>query len=107
VHSSNNISTNVYGYNETKTIFPLHISEIPFDTTQIDLLCVTNESTTHYCLITNFSRLVSSQTTKHEHAHYYCKRCLSQFNTEGKLLEHINYCKNFEAVRTIMANHEI
>jgi len=102
--SNNKININVNAYDESNLVCPLHISEMPIDTTQIDLLYLSNKTTPHYCLIKNFSRLVRCQTTEHEHKYYYCKRCLSQFNTEGKLLEHLVYCKKFEASRTIMLN---
>lgn len=69
---------------------------------QIYLFYVTNETTAHYFQTRHFSRLVTSQSTKYEHKYYYSKRCLSHFDTEGKLLENIDYCKNIEAVRTMM-----
>eukprot|EP00732_Lithocolla_globosa_P001284 Lithocolla_globosa_v1_NODE_613_length_3597_cov_230.357506.p2 type:complete len:315 gc:universal NODE_613_length_3597_cov_230.357506:782-1726(+) len=47
----------------------------------------------HYILIKNLSRLISSQTSKHKGKTYYCKMCLSQFQKEDNLTNHIEVCK--------------
>ena len=65
----------------------------------IDLLFITNEEKQHYCWIKNFSKLVRSQVTKHEHKAYFCKRCLNHFSTPEKLNEHIEVCKEKSACK--------
>ena len=42
----------------------------------IDLLLISNEVTSHYCLIKDFSRLMTSSKSKHEHKKYCCRNCL-------------------------------
>lgn len=42
----------------------------------------------HYCWIKNFSRLVSSQVSLHEHRKYFCDGCLMYFSSEKSLLQH-------------------
>ena len=39
----------------------------------------------HYVLIKNFSRLISSQINKHEHEIFFCNRCLQPCSSEEVL----------------------
>ena len=65
----------------------------------IDLLLISNELTSHYCLIKNFSRLMASSTSKHEHKKYYCRNCMRGYNSEEALSKHWPYCKEHSCVR--------
>ena len=65
----------------------------------IDLLLISNEVTSHYCLIKNFSRLMASSTSKHEHKKYYCRNCMRGYNSEEALSKHWPYCKEHSCVR--------
>ena len=47
----------------------------------------------------NFSRLVSTQVSKHNGAAYFCKRCLNKFTTPEKLEEHIEICREDSAYK--------
>lgn len=49
---------------------------------------------THYCWIKNFSRLVSSQLSKHNGKKYICDRCLNYFDRMEKLTKHRENCIN-------------
>ncbi|GFT65521.1 uncharacterized protein TNCV_649231 [Trichonephila clavipes] len=56
----------------------------------------------HYCFIKSLSRLVSKQLSKHQHKTFICKRCLSAFQTEYKLLQHNEMCIHKSPVRVVM-----
>ena len=67
----NNISISVYGYEKPKKnsdgvvteegfIYPLQVVR-EVKEKHVNLLMISNENTSHYCLISNFSRLVRSQ----------------------------------------------
>ena len=66
---------------------------------KIDLLLISNEVNSHYCLIKNFSRLASSQTSAHHHKTYYCRNCLQGYNSEEALSKHSTYCNEHSCVR--------
>ena len=63
----------------------------------VDLLLITNDTTQHYCLITHFSRLLSSQTGRNKL--YCCRRCLTGFRAIKSLDKHTEYCQEQDAVR--------
>jgi hypothetical protein len=101
----NNISVNVYG-TELKfdKIKDRWFSEIigPFYLTSqqrklhVNLLLIVDDEkmVSHYCLIRNLSRLVSSQFSKNAHAKFICNGCLLFFSTEKRLLEHCKHACN-------------
>ena len=90
------IKVNVFEYEKS-----VHILRVDKTDPQnaIDLLLITNEENQHYCWIKNFSRLVSSQVSKHDHKSYFWKRCLNKFPTPEKLNEHIEICKKNSACK--------
>ena len=65
----------------------------------IDLLLISNEMNNHYCLIKDFSRLMNSSKSKHEHKKYYCRNCMRGYNSEEALSKHWPYCKEHSYVR--------
>lgn len=88
----NNISINVYSYNEDFQIFCILIADVILET-HIDLLYVPiGENIGHYCWIRNISRLISGQLTTHQHKVHICKRCLTGFQSEEKLAKHTSLC---------------
>jgi len=91
-----NISINVFGY-ETE-VRPLKISNKERDN-PINMLLISDGEKQHYCLIKNMSRLLASQTSKHEHERHYCLRCLNGFPSDEKLKEHKESCSLREAVK--------
>ena len=92
----NSVAVNVFGY-ENK-VYPLRRSEETHDK-YVDLLLISDGTKQHYCWIKDFSRLLSSQTSKHNGKKFYCRNCLNPFNTEKALQDHLEYCSNKEAVR--------
>ncbi|GFU00864.1 c2H2-type domain-containing protein, partial [Nephila pilipes] len=92
---------NIYSFEEDLKIFPLLISDIVCEK-HIDLLYIKNNDLGHYCFIKSLSRLVSKQLSKHQHKTYICKRCLSAFQTEYKLLQHNEMCGNKSPARVVM-----
>lgn len=82
------ISVNVFGFE--KEFFPLRIARLERET-HINLLYMSDENTSHYCLITNLSRLFS-KSTKHKGKAFYCNLCLHRFSKQSLLEEHIQLC---------------
>ncbi|GFX34205.1 DNA_pol_B_2 domain-containing protein [Trichonephila clavipes] len=68
----------------------------------IDLLYVRNGEFGHYCFIKSLSRLASKQLSKHQHKTFICKRCLSSFQTEYKLLQHNGMSIDKSPARVVM-----
>ena len=105
---------NVFGY-QTKDndihvrkeyVYQQKISNQPpcdGDTIQhvVNLLLISNDEGTiqHYCCITDLSRLVSLQKSKHEHKLNICPRCLNGFTSVECLNKHTEYCKTNDVVQ--------
>ncbi|XP_050519039.1 uncharacterized protein LOC126893133 [Diabrotica virgifera virgifera] len=93
----NNISVNVYGLESNfvnnkrqyEIVGPLHFTSNRH-ATHVNLLLITNDKQSHYCLILDMSRLVRSQKTKDRHKVYLCDGCLQFFVCEEKLDNHQN-----------------
>ena len=86
------ISVNVFGWNGS--VFPLRIGEEK--EFHVDLLLLTGEFKTHYCLVKNFSRLITSQVARNERERFFCKRCLNLFISEESLKNHKAICGKFK-----------
>ena len=99
---NSNISIHVFGYNENDEIYPLRISENIDRPHNIDLLYISEEKKTHYCLIKDFNKLVSTQVSKHNGRVYTCRRCLNPFPEEESLKAHMKYCNTNECILTKM-----
>ncbi len=103
----NNVSVSVYGYNhEEETVFPLRISGKVVNedakARHVDLLMLQNGEESHYVLIKNFSRLVSSQVSKYKNARHFCRFCLHGFTKKELLDRHIDDCSKHEPQRTVL-----
>ena len=61
---------------------------------------ITNRRT-HYCWIKDMSRLLSEQTSNHEHKVHFCLRCLNPFWCEETLRKHHEHCKTKESVKVV------
>ena len=70
------VSTNLFGY-EGKELFPVCIADQKKEE-HVNLLLISNNDTTHCCLIRNLSRLLAS-LTKHDGKRFYCDHCLHGF----------------------------
>ena len=84
------ISINVFAY-EQETIVPLRITERTQREHHVNLLWLTYEGKSHYCLIKDFNRFLS-RTNKHSSQVYFCPYCLHGFYRETSLQEHKIYC---------------
>lgn len=80
-------SVNVYGLrrqNDKKHIvYPLKVVREEKENHH-DLLLLKNENKSHYTYISNFSRLVRAQLTKHKGHLLICKNCFSYFDDQPK-----------------------
>ena len=56
----------------------------------------------HYCVIKDMSRLVSSQVSKKKAKKYVCDYCLNSFGAEDLLGKHVEYCSKHDAVNVTM-----
>ena len=92
------ISVSVFGF-EDKKFHPLKKLKYFDRKYHIDLLLISNETTNHYCLINNFSRLIASSTSKNEHKKYFCRNCLQGYYSKEALAKHWNYCKEHSFAR--------
>ena len=80
---------------------PIPLNQIKNDGRKhhIDLLLVSDQVTSHYCLIKNFSRLMNSSKSKDEHKKYYCRNCMLGYRSKEALSKHWPYCKEHGCVR--------
>ena len=99
---NSNISITVFGYNEKGIVYPLRISEHSNRSCKIKLLLVEKGGVSHYCLIENFSRLVSSQVSKHKEKSFLYDNCLNPFQKEESLNKHKEYCSTNECIKINM-----
>ena len=122
----NNISINVFGYNEEERfgnkkheIFPLRVSKLNeehvnthvdthVDThvnTHVNILLISDENgDKHYCLIKNMSRLFSNQVNKSKEKIHICNYCLQNFRNEKTLKNHLEYCSKYKCGKTVYPN---
>jgi hypothetical protein len=94
-HNNSHLSVNVFAY-ECGKVLPVYISIQPDARATADLLVITDGEKRHYTLITNMSRLLSSQISHHEHKKYFCRRCLNAFGTPELLEQHVTVCARFK-----------
>ena len=97
-----NIAISVYAYDESYSLGILRISKHVDRPYRIKLLLISDENKMHYCLIEDFSKLVSSQANKGGHKVYVCERCINTFTTENALKEHEKHCTNEDCVHLKM-----
>ncbi|XP_060881669.1 uncharacterized protein LOC132953153 [Metopolophium dirhodum] len=84
-----NVSVHVYGIDKKfqppkfpeYKVFPLKVvhEEKP---DHFDLLIISDGDNSHYSYISNFSRLIRSQKTKHDGQTIFCKRCFTTFDKQ-------------------------
>jgi hypothetical protein len=96
-----NCSINVYHHDECYNVCPLKITKDE-KKNHIDLLYLTENKNSHYCLIKDLWKLVGSQISKYEHKKYLCKMCLQSFSCAEKLDDHKNYCGINKPVKTVL-----
>ena len=91
VERNNNLSINVFGYDEEDKVYPIRVARQTQQDNHVNLLYVTNENTSHYCWIRHFSRLMGHRTGHHGKC-YYCYNCLHGFSKEHLLTDHQELC---------------
>jgi hypothetical protein len=90
----NEVAINLYYYEKEGMIEPLRVSSLVHTgLKEIDMLLLQEGEKHHYILVKSLSRLLSSQTSKHGHKTHCCKMCLSQFQGQYNLENHIEVCK--------------
>jgi len=95
------ISVNVYGY-EARRIYPKRFSK---KKNAVNLLFISDgkgKEYSHYCLIKDFSRLVSIHATAYHGKLYFCRNCMNHFNDEDGLERHETDCWKNEEENIIM-----
>ena len=104
---NNRIGINIYGLDQNNRVYPKRINTI--NCTQcIHLLYIQNDVTSHYCYISDLSRLVKSQRTAHKSKIVICDRCFTSYNdyitkdgrsAKERMAEHMFFCKQQRPVR--------
>ena len=95
------ISITVLGY-EGKSVCIHRNSNNTNREHDVILILIEKEGVSHYCLVKNLSRLLSSQVSNHKEKHHFCLRCLNSFWTHKSLNKHLEYCGNHEAIKINM-----
>jgi len=82
-------------------VYPLRISKHERKNA-VDLLLISNDSTNHYCLIKNLSKLLSTHVSNNKESRLYYRRCLNSFRSKEALDKHKRYCNQHAAARPEM-----
>lgn len=90
LEKQNNLSINVFSYDDGN-VFPSYMSKHPGNGEEIDVLHIYNNVDSHYVLITDFNKFMSS-VTNHHGRKYFCRRCLAFFNDHSKYIVHERLC---------------
>ena len=94
------ISVNCFGWTESRgngSVFPLKIAREEKEI-HVDLLLLKKEFKSHFVLVKNFSRFLSSQVCRNGQR-FFCKRCLNSFPRVESLEKHQALCNEFEATK--------
>ena len=89
IETQNSININVFGY-ENKQPYPIYVSKEQFDDV-LNLLLISENENTHYCLIKDFNRFMFSYSNHKEKKHF-CMHCLQCFSSEKVLSNHKEIC---------------
>lgn len=96
---ANDISVSVLSYelekNRKLQLFPLYLSKLRNARHHVNLLYITDEISSHYCLIRDLNRLLSD-LTGHKAKSFYCNHCLNRFSLERTLANHYTLCSQHE-----------
>ena len=93
----NNIGINVFRIDGNGNILPIRTTTMQNASRIVRLLQISNEETSHYVLITDFSKFVRSQISKCKKQHYFCDYCLHGCTTAKILEKHVDRCRRFKA----------
>ena len=86
-----NLSVNVFGF-EAGDIIPLKITKNVNRRKHVNLLLLSHNNTTHYCLIKKLDRFLNRSKT-HKNRHWFCYFCLTGFTKKQLLVTHMPLCK--------------
>ena len=104
-HNSS-ISVNVFG--SESLVYSLRISKYNYKReSTVNLVLISDDTKQHYCCIKDISKLLSLQTSKHDHVRHVCFRYLNTFNSDKSLASHHEYCKSYEAIKIERGGIEI
>jgi len=84
------VSINVFSILRSN-VFPVYLTKT-VKKEHFNLLYIVNNHTSHYALITNLSRLLSTSVSRHKGRKLFCLLCLLHFETESSLEVHSKYC---------------
>ena len=93
----------MFGHEDSETginIIPLYVLKERRGKT-IRLFFLKDGENSHYCVIRNMSRLISSQVSKNTRTKYVCDYCLNYFTSQKVLDKHRESCSKHDAVNTI------
>ena len=100
----NNLSINIYSYNDKYEILPLRISDVYMEGRHIDLILIRNdEGDTHYAWIKNMSRLLNGNKgyRSHRGRSFTCPRCLTKSYNREKFLIHKEICNSLSITQRV------
>ena len=104
IEKNNNLSINVIGYDATDGLYPLRITR-DIKERHVNLLLITEEDKSHYCLIRNFSALMS-QRVNWQKKQYFCYNCLHAFTKQSLLDAHMPLCYKQRAQKIVFPDKE-
>ena len=105
---TNDVSLLVFGHEAVMNntyIIPLYVpTERREKVVRLFFLKDVNEEeiVSHYCVVKDMSRLVSSQASKKKKKKYVYDFCLNVFGSQELLGDHADYCSKHDAVNTVM-----
>ena len=100
-----NISVSVFGLDE-KTVFPMRITRKGNALHHVNLLYISKDEVSHYVLIRNMSRLVSTQLSNHDGRKFFCQLCLHACASQVILDKHLETCRLHGAQRIKMPDDD-
>ena len=100
IERANEVNINIYTYHQQHGVLPVRISKEIFGT-EIDLLLIEEEQTSHYALITNKSAFLRECGVKFERRYhaFFCPRCIAPFRSERCRDEHTALCLQPQKVK--------
>ena len=89
----NQVSVNVFGYDEKKKIYPVRNTKIRNMNQHVNLLLINENEKSHYVLIKNLIKLLGAQVSNHKSTKWFCSFCIQHFSSEDILNEHLELCR--------------
>lgn len=86
--NNTNISINIYGLGRNDDVDGPLYKTPKLKPIHINLLYITKDDTSHFCLIKNFEKLVHKQITRHKLKIFLCNECFVYFDSDDKRKNH-------------------